>query len=497
MKRMERRWVINEVKKYKVAIIFLVFNLVFYGVFVIHHYAADTYLTEALVWHETVMQYFMNARWLMSGFAYICEIFDIGYDTQQLMSWGISIVSITLASTIVYHLLLEKCKRCADTARGIWGILASFMLVSNVFMLEYFIFAEYTGMICLGILFDVIAAVFILKCIESQKVYQYFMGIAFAILGINGHQGSFAIFVIICVLFSRDMFANVKIFLKNNLIIGSAYLIPCFINIWETRVGGTSRATRNIDIAASFEKSTGDLINLFKSTANFMPYGTYALFVGILGIYFLYFIIRNRSWKVFIISAYCCIIAILGIYAPLLMTDINAIDVVPRTVYIMGGAIPIILILMLMNLEISPYKNILLSVIVILFLVMQYHGLLKIITGTYQANAVDRYESQYITSYLRDYEEKTGIKVTKMALYWDKNVSGYATGVTGYGAVNERVMSNDWAAPLAIQCLDGYKIESTEKSDEVYKEFFEGKDWTQINDEQFVVIGDTLHFCAY
>lgn len=492
-----KRTISYKLVKYKSFFIFTILNLLFYGCYVIHHYSADTYLTEALVWRETIMQYFMNARWLMSCFAYICEVLKVSHTTAQLISWMVSIFSISLASTIIYHMLQEKITFKSNSRNSLLGISASFMLISNVFLVEYFIFAEYTGMICLGILCNVIGATFILKFIAQNKIQYYFLGIIFAILGINGHQGSFAIFVVICTLFSLDTFNNIRIFIKNNFIIGSAYLIPCLVNLWQSRIGGTSRVAHDFDIVTSFKLVSSDLINLLQTTANFMGYRVYALFIGIIIVYFLYQIIQKKAWHVFIPSFYCCFITILAIYAPLMMTDTNSIDVVPRTVFIMGAGIPLILLQMFLHLDINANRNILLPLIVVLFLCMQYLGLIKITSGTYQANTIDLYEAQYITNHLTRYEEQTGIAVTKIALYWDKYVTGYAPGVIGYNAVNERVMSNDWAAPLAIQVLTGYQIESTDKSNAVYAKYFEGKNWSVINDEQFVIIGDTLHLCAY
>ena len=40
-------------------------------------------------------------------------------------------------------------------------------------------------------------------------------------------------------------------------------------------------------------------------------------------------------------------------------------------------------------------------------------------------------------------------------------------------------------------------IRQTDKSEEVYKKYFEGKDWSGMDEEQMVMIGDTLHLCSY
>lgn len=179
------------------------------------------------------------------------------------------------------------------------------------------------------------------------------------------------------------------------------------------------------------------------------------------------------------------------------MTEVKAIDVIPRTTYILGGIIPVILAVILFWIDIDWEKSLFVPIYIGIFLVVQYIGILRFVTSHYQANAVDRYEANMIADYLWRYEEETGNRVTKMALYWDENVTGLAPGVIGYGALNERAFCNEWVAPLALRCLNNVSLEQTPASEEVYEKYFQGKDWWQMEDEQMIIIGDTLHFCAY
>lgn len=299
----------------------------------IKHYAPDTYFTEALGWDVTAGQYWQNGRWLMTAFSKFCGIFHIGYTLEQLMSWGIAIISITLAATVVYSILHEYVGDNCSIKKKIWIILISFMMISNVFLLEDFIFAEYTGMICLGIFFDTLAARYVLKAINQKKVSYYLLGILCGILGMNGHQGNFAILVVISVLCSPTLWKNLKSFIINNLVIGSAYVIPALVNVFETRIGGAGRAASGkIDLVASFEKATEGIKQLFMTTANYMPYGFYVCFLCAVGMYLLYVIIKKKSLFTILQTVYYSVIISLGIYAPLMVTDVSFIDVVPRTV---------------------------------------------------------------------------------------------------------------------------------------------------------------------
>lgn len=95
-------------------------------------------------------------------------------------------------------------------------------------------------------------------------------------------------------------------------------------------------ASGKIDLVSSFLKATEGIKNLFITTANYMPRGIYMCFIGIVGLYLIYRITEKKSLITILQTAYYFIIIRLGTYEPLMITDIAFIDVVPRTVYIMG-----------------------------------------------------------------------------------------------------------------------------------------------------------------
>lgn len=490
-------------KEYYVFFLLLLLNLIFYSIFSIWHYAADSYLTEILGWTAVEGVYYAGGRWLMCAFCRFLDFLQISYAMGIRLSWMLAVLSLSGAALVVYR-HLQACKEKSGGAgdgrfsKKAWSALVAFMLISNVFVLEDFIFAEYTGIMCLGIFFDVLGAGCILKFLEQKKPAWYILGIACGILGINGHQGSFGILVIVCILFATDMFDSWKIFIRNNIVIGSAYLLPALVNLAQTRLAGNVRVSGSgTDILASVRKITEGVRHLGISTANFLPHRFYAGWIFILAVYFLYCVILRRNKKAMLFGIYNFFIIMLGIYAPFLVTTYEAIDIVPRTVYIMGGIVPVILITQELHAGLDKVGRMLLPAMACVFLLVQYLGILRIGVGNIRAVEADFYETQFVVNRLLDYEKETGTKVRKMAVYWDVNVTGHAEGVVGFGAINERMLSNEWAAPFAIQCHQGFEIWQTDKSEEVYEKYFEGKDWSGMDEEQMVIIGDTLHLCAY
>ena len=63
--------------------------------------------------------------------------------------------------------------------------------------------------------------------------------------------------------------------------------------------------------------------------------------------------------------------------------------------------------------------------------------------------------------------------------------------------MNERVLSNTWAAAKVYEVFTGRELTVEEPDIAVYEQYFKGKNWSYLNNEQIILIGDTLHLCLY
>ena len=87
-----------------------------------------------------------------------------------------------------------------------------------------------------------------------------------------------------------------KILIRNNIAIGSAYVLPALANLAQTRIAGNARVSGGgTDILASVRKVTEGVYHLGISTANFLPQKFYAGWIFILIVYFLYCVNRKAS----------------------------------------------------------------------------------------------------------------------------------------------------------------------------------------------------------
>lgn len=485
-------------RKIQVAGIFFLLNLCFYGIFCVQHFAADTYLTETYGWYEIGDLYWENGRWLMTLLCAVCDIFSIGFAAEKTISWILAMIFLPLAEMVLYEILEKKIGH-GDKPDFKWIliVLSSFMMISNLFVLEYFIFAEYTGPICVGIFFNVLEVRWVLKFLETGKWKDFFLGVFFGIVGIMGHQGAFGLIAVLLILLAEHTFLNVKTFFKNTVVIGSAYLIPAVVNVIQTKICGSPRVAGELKLIESLKAAVYQSCGLLITTANFMPHFLYLSLCGAAGIVVLVIIIKKKDIRKILHVFYVCVVFTMAVLAPFLMTESAYISVVPRTVYIMGAGLPIIMILLLLAGEL-PQKILKAAVAYsAVFLGIQYFNVCQMETSHYVANGIDYYECNYIEYQVYLYEQETGNHVTKIKIYVDDSPLGIYYNLTGYGAINERVLSNDWAAPNAYMVFTGRDLTVEEADSAIYEKYFQGKNWDFFSQEQIVLVGDTLHLCLY
>lgn len=485
-------------KKFHILIVFLVMNLCFFGIFCVEHFAADTYCSEVVGWRETAALYFSNGRWLMTLLCLFCGFFHISFSIEKTLSWIMAIAFLSLAELEVYGLLRKRTGiKEKDNSSWLLMIFASFMSISNLFVLEYFIFPEYTGAICLGIFFNILEVKFVLQYLEEGKWKILILGILFGTLGIMGHQGAFGITAVLLILLAKDTFVNVKAFIRNSIVIGGAYLIPCVVNVILTKLAGSARVTGKLQILASLRAAVGQITDLCMTTANFMPKYVYFIMCMIAAITVLVLIILKKDIRRLLHILYSAVVFLLAILSPFLMTEAEYISVVPRTVYVMGAGMGIILILYLLMRDKSSIRIYVAVGYTVIFLGIQYFNTCQMETSHYVSVGIDYYDVNYIAQQVWIYENDTGNQIHRICIYTDENPLGIYYGLTGYGAINERVMSNTWAAGDAYKRFTGADYTVEEGDPQVYEQYFKGKDWHYLDNEQIVFIGDTLHLCLY
>lgn len=114
-------------------------------------------------------------------------------------------------------------------------------------------------------------------------------------------------------------------------------------------------------------------------------------------------------------------------------------------------------------------------------------------------NAIDIMEAEQICNRIEKYENETGMTVSKVAAVGDINSNCYQeTSRYKNCELGARIMTTYYSNYRLIGHILNRNMVRCDMPDDVYQEYFIGKDWNCLNvDEQVVLIGDTLYLAVY
>ena len=130
-------------------------------------------------------------------------------------------------------------------------------------------------------------------------------------------------------------------------------------------------------------------------------------------------------------------------------------------------------------------------------MLVQLLSVQNIVNNRYASQAIDETYVRLMYQRILDYEEESGINVTKLATCNDQSVSDYYREVsTATDSINERVLRK---ANWSIVCdVSGRLFERVDMDADVYNCYFSGKNWDHLDlDQQLVIREDTAYWCIY
>lgn len=138
-------------------------------------------------------------------------------------------------------------------------------------------------------------------------------------------------------------------------------------------------------------------------------------------------------------------------------------------------------------------------VIITLFLLVNAYSANGVLSNAIANNHIDQYCATLIQDRIMQYQEETGITVTKVGAVNDSSPVYYNPGVDYVNHdLNIRAMTVawGWSNLLNFYCQTNYTIVAV--PDDIYNTYFAGKNWNTLNlDEQAVFVDDTLYLAMY
>ena len=480
---------LNNVKKNY--LIYLIIGLMLFGltsIFIIDRYAPDTYFFENVgAKFNAVDPYLHNGRVLMSAFLWLVSVLNLSAKCIKLVSWIIGFISLWLACIIMFNLIRKYRKNT------ILNILVSVCTVFNPFVMEYFMFPEFTGIMCLGIFFTFLSVKFLINYFNDSRAFYIVSAILFAILSILCYQGGISLLVIMPLIWILERKDTVLGYLKKLILACIPFCIAALFTAILSKLLGISRLSTHFVLKDKLLLIKNGVINLLTTTFAILPnYLLVILFV--LALLLCIIICRKNYKKAFVLLAICILATFISSCVPHIFS--SYVWVVPRSTIGLGllFIIPIIIGLIYSR-DIVLVNNLFIIMLAIMF-IFQITGNISLAKSQIINDNNALLEARQIANLVDVYESNEHKTIKEIRAYYDQATKYNYSGVKSVGDMNIRVYAIDWAFIDAYSIHTGRKYKKAPNNDEV-KEYCGNNNWDYFSQEQLMFKDDKLFVCIY
>lgn len=474
-----------------------IITMLFFGVNVYFSLTSDTYFTFKSGFSAAARDMILRNGRPVIGIIYELHFLS-GLSNESFYYISSILALLFLAASIwLYYKMLVK-HEVGENA----GILVSFASIANIFVIEYFMFVEKCGFM-LAVLFNVAAVYFIEKFFEEKKIRHTVATLIFMCLAIFTYQGTIALFVILSLPFAFKYAKTFKEYAMNIVSIGVCYLLPVLAGLFAFKfIFKSTRLSGAVDWLANAKNVFYGLKEYGKSTFDILPKFVFLILAFLVFSAAILLALGHKHKGMCILNIF--MIALASAVFPTATILQGSGWWVTRTVYPIASVVGAFATHLLIN-SIDPDKQDKgaelirrFSVLVIgALLTFQYFSFNRIFIDKYELNALDEYRYEYVGQAINDYQQSTGIKITKISFYSDANRTYPAySNLHPQGDYMVSAFYTAWSDIYALNYYLGSDYEKVDPLDK-YTEYFASRDWNQLSQNQLIFEGDTLHLCVY
>jgi len=486
-------------KRVRIILCYLLIVLIFFGTFIRPNYTLDTYADVMTNPYDILRNFLQSGRFITAIGFVVFRGLHINVEVVDLLSFVLALIAIVAALYVLEELFRQKLIR-----QSTWSFVLPLLIILNPFIVELFLYVE-KGIMVLGILFCVVAAVYFETYLESRQRSKLALSLLLCILATFCYQGIVGLFIVLATIINLAHFSDWKRFIKDTLLSVIIYAAGPFLNVVFIKVftsGGRTGGAINIfeSIAKIFSGSV-DMINLFRIIPSIIYWG---LILSVIIIYLAYSIkARQSSTKKTAITllqiAYLFCVSYLAAIAPQLVQQTSSIWFVARSTYVFASIFGVTLAIIIQRQPKLTTHKLLhcgLLIICVLCLAIQFICFNNIIIDHYNSTEIDRFRAEQLEQIIADYELTHKQEVTAIMPAFDKHRTYFYPGIFASGDINITAFSSDWSDIANINYWTGRRFERIEPSKE-WSEHCSQRDWQGFNSEQIKFQDNVLQICWY
>lgn len=486
---------IKEMLKNRSFYLYILISVTFFGIFCKMEYATDTYSVLETPFKDMLIHFISSGRLVTACWYTIYKVFNLSSNIAYMLSFILAIICTSISIYKLENIFSKDIKSKAIS------ILASVLIIINIFSIELYLFIE-KGILMLSVLFCVCAVEKLIKYFEGNK--KSLVGVlAYMLLANFSYQGTVGLFVAIALLYIVKHTKDIKSFVMNSIVTGLGYGVPALINYITVRfIFVNNRVNGANDFLESIAKIISGTKSMMFSTFEIMPKYLFIGLVVVLALIIIYKLIRsniNNKKKALLILGMAMII--LGNFVvtifPQIMQNTASIWFVPRSTYTFASLLGILLVYLYMNTDVNIKLEKALLISLVIYLSIQYVSFQNISRDRYILNYMDNYTIMQMQEKIEEYEKESGNKVSKISFYEGKSKEYTYPKLFVNGDTNIKAFYPEWSRLNAINYYLNRDLENVENDKKVEEHYFKDKVWEYYNDEQIIIVGDTVHMFIY
>lgn len=481
-------------------IITFIITCIIFLPFLTGHYASDSYNIYNIGYHDYATKYSLNdGRIFMSILGLIASKINISIDTYIFITLFLALL-ISNVTVIILNKIIKKYKEPKNIFQEIIVIIISYITVFNFMYLENMYFVECIVMAASVLLFIISANILV----EKNKKY-FIKSLLLTITGVMFYQGTIGMFFAFAFLFTilknKNNIKQIIIdFLQSGIIAGIAVLVDLLIvkivgnilDMDQSRYGSLSNIPKNIVYIIS------TLPTIMKKNCGLFPENALFIFLSLLTIIVIIYQAKNIKKEDNTIFKYLAILFITIASSCIIHLTTLASFNTGRLENSLGALAGIIFIFLYVETDLLENKGKLSKIALITlmtFTIINIFNYENIILQHKKVNSLEKEEVQKLDEYISQYEEDTGIKVTKITkipVY--RNMSkGYFTHIKNKSVLAHNSMRVYWASDGIINLYTKRNLETVKITKEEKEYYNENQD----KHRGYECIGDTLYVNTY
>lgn len=495
---MKANFITKEVKKNIIqCLVLVIITCIIFIPFLQGHYIPDTYgIIERGLIDYSINNSLTDGRMIMGILNLLINSLDIPIMFYVIGTLFFAIVLSCILIIVLKNIIL-KFRPADNRWLELLVIVICYVTVFNFMYIENLYFIECIVM-ALSLLLYTIGANLV---VNKSKGYFWKSGLC-VIIGMMSYQGTIGFFLSLVFLFSilknKNEISNI---IKDILISGILVIIAGLVDIAAIKIFtsqfNTNQGRLNNNIWNNILIILRNIPKTLTETCGMLPKNLLLYFLSTLVIIAVIGIIqkyKQNSAKEVVFWFALIVFVILSSFASSILS--TSAFWAPRMRFVIGALVGILLIYLYCNTDVFQKKNILtiLSIIVVL----AYTGIntYQYITIIYQnkpMNEIEKQDCKEIDEYIKEYEAKNKINVTKMAkVYTNKHAAKLF--LPGYPKNANRTVFNStkcaWSVKGVIYFYTGRRLEDTSPTKE-------GIEILNNSGKEHICIDDTLYIFIY